>query len=47
MTPLTAATLFWYGLAPTGPMPGNVQNDRDPFWGQSNLELIEKNKLPN
>jgi hypothetical protein len=37
--------LVWAGT--TGPMPDNVQNDRDPFWGQSNLELIKENKMPN
>jgi hypothetical protein len=47
MAPLTAATLYWYGLAPTGPMPDSVQNDRDPFGGQSNLELLKENKMPN
>ena len=39
--------IFWYGLASTGPMPDNVQNDRDPFWGQRNLELVKENKMPN
>jgi hypothetical protein len=44
MTPLTAATLFWYRLASTGPNASYAQNERDPFRRQCNLESFEKIK---
>jgi hypothetical protein len=40
-------SLFGNGWHPPVRMPDSVQDDRDPFWGQCNLELIKKNKLPN
>jgi hypothetical protein len=47
MTPLTAATLFCIGWAPTGQNASKAQNDRDPFWRQCNLELLEEIKCRN
>jgi hypothetical protein len=31
--------------APTGSMPVGAQNDTDPIWRQSNLDLVEENKI--
>jgi hypothetical protein len=40
-------SLFWYWMAPTGPMPVGDQNDRDLFPRQRNLELLAGNKVAN